>query len=93
VDSCTTGKGGCAAHSQQLRVKFRSLGAVGTVTGSKFLVETPRNRILVDCGLYQDIGQLRLRNWQLPPVAPDRLDAAILWHAHQDHSGYLPAGV
>lgn len=67
------------------------LGAAGTVTGSKYLVETDRHRILVDCGLFQGYKQLRERNWAPLPIAPDRIDAVLLTHAHLDHSGYLPA--
>jgi metallo-beta-lactamase family protein len=67
------------------------LGAAGTVTGSRFLVETPRARVLVDCGLFQGEKPLRLRNWEPFPVAPASLDAVLLTHAHIDHSGYLPA--
>jgi metallo-beta-lactamase family protein len=66
------------------------LGATGTVTGSKTLVATPRNRILVDCGLFQGYKQLRLRNREPLPIAPDGLAAVVLTHAHIDHSGYLP---
>ena len=66
------------------------LGAVGTVTGSKFLLETDNHRILVDCGLFQGFKQLRLRNWAPLPVDPKRIDAVVLTHAHLDHSGYLP---
>ena len=72
-------------------MKVTFLGAVGTVTGSKFLVESGDTRILVDCGLYQGLKQLRLRNWQPLPVRPDELDAVVLTHAHIDHSGYVPA--
>ena len=67
------------------------LGAAGTVTGSRFLVETPRARVLVDCGLFQGEKALRLRNWEPFPVPPASLDAVVLTHAHVDHSGYLPA--
>lgn len=67
------------------------LGAAGTVTGSRYLVEAGGLRILVDCGLFQGFKQLRLRNWNPFPVPPSSLDAAILTHAHIDHSGYLPA--
>jgi metallo-beta-lactamase family protein len=67
------------------------LGAAGTVTGSRFLVETPRARVLVDCGLFQGVKALRLRNWEPFPVAPEAIDAVLLTHAHVDHSGYLPA--
>ena len=66
------------------------LGAVGTVTGSKFLLETDDHRILVDCGLFQGFKQLRLRNWAPLPVSPKQIDAVVLTHAHLDHSGYLP---
>lgn len=65
-------------------------GATGTVTGSRFLVETGHARLLVDCGLFQGYKQLRLRNWNRPPFDPASLDAVILTHAHLDHSGYLP---
>ena len=67
------------------------LGGAGTVTGSKTLVETPDARVLVDCGLFQGLKQLRLQNRARPPVDPGALDAVLLTHAHVDHSGYLPA--
>jgi len=70
---------------------LRFLGATGTVTGSRFLVETPRARVLLDCGLFQGLKELRLRNWERFPVEPRSLDAVVLSHAHLDHSGYLPA--
>ena len=66
------------------------LGAAGTVTGAKFLVSTDKARVLVDCGLFQGLKELRLMNWEPPTVAPDSLDAVVLTHAHLDHSGYLP---
>jgi metallo-beta-lactamase family protein len=72
-------------------MKLSFLGATGTVTGSKYLVETDRARVLVDCGLYQGVKQLRLRNWKRPPIDLSGLDAVILTHAHIDHTGYLPA--
>jgi metallo-beta-lactamase family protein len=74
-------------------MKVGFYGAVGTVTGSKFLVESGGARVLVDCGLFQGLKQLRLRNWSRPPVDPARVDAILLSHAHIDHSGYLPAFV
>lgn len=66
------------------------LGGAGTVTGSKYLLEHDRRRLLVDCGLFQGYKPLRLRNWSPLPVAPGSLDAVLLTHAHLDHSGYLP---
>jgi len=67
------------------------LGAAGTVTGSRFLVEHAGGRVLVDCGLYQGERELRRRNWQPLAVDPAALDAVVLSHAHLDHCGYLPA--
>lgn len=71
-----------------MRITF--LGATGTVTGSKYLVETADARVLVDCGLFQGWKSLRDRNWAEPPFDPSTLDAVILTHAHIDHTGYLP---
>jgi len=65
-------------------------GAAGTVTGSKYLVKWAGRQILLDCGLFQGLKELRLRNWGEPPVEPRDLDAVVLSHAHIDHSGYLP---
>lgn len=66
------------------------LGATGTVTGSKYLVNSGSKKILVDCGLFQGYKQLRLRNRAPLPVPPGEIDAVVLSHAHLDHSGYLP---
>ena len=66
------------------------LGGVGTVTGSKYLLEAGGRKILIDCGLFQGLKQLRLRNWDKFPVNPAQIDAVVLTHAHLDHSGYLP---
>ena len=66
------------------------LGAAGTVTGSKYLIDTGDHRVLVDCGLFQGLKELRLRNWQPLSVAAGTIDAVILTHAHLDHCGYLP---
>ncbi len=66
-------------------------GAAGTVTGSRFLVETASARVLVDCGLFQGLKRLRELNWAPFPVDPPSLDAVLVTHAHIDHSGYLPA--
>ena len=65
------------------------LGAAGNVSGSRFLVETPGMKLLVDCGLYQERRFAR-RNWDPFPIPPDTIDAVILTHAHLDHCGYLP---
>jgi metallo-beta-lactamase family protein len=65
-------------------------GGVGTVTGSKYLVQTNRARVLVDCGLFQGLKELRERNWQDPPFAPGSINAVLITHAHIDHTGYLP---
>ena len=71
-------------------MRLRFIGGVGTVTGSKFLLETSQQRIMVDCGLFQGYKQLRLLNWKPLPFDPKSIDAVILTHAHLDHSGYLP---
>jgi metallo-beta-lactamase family protein len=65
-------------------------GAAGTVTGSKYLIETDRARVLVDCGLFQGGHDLRDRNWQEPPFNAASVNAVIITHAHIDHTGYLP---
>lgn len=67
------------------------LGGTGTVTGSKYLLDADGDRILVDCGLFQGLKQLRLRNWAPFPVEINSIGAIVLTHAHLDHSGYLPA--
>lgn len=66
------------------------LGATGTVTGSKYLLQNGTENFLVDCGLFQGFKQLRLRNWKPLPFNPKDIHAVILTHAHIDHSGYLP---
>src|SRR5713101_4281646 len=65
-------------------------GAAGTVTGSKYLIETGHASVLVDCGLFQGLRELRERNWQEPPFNAALVDAVIITHAHIDHTGYLP---
>jgi len=66
------------------------LGAAGTVTGSKYLLTTPHKKILVDCGLFQGLKNLRLRNWEALPFYPNKIDALLVTHAHIDHTGYIP---
>jgi metallo-beta-lactamase family protein len=70
--------------------KLTFLGAAGTVTGSKYLVEAEGKRLLVDCGLFQGLKELRLRNWDTLPEKPASFDWCVLTHAHLDHTGYLP---
>jgi metallo-beta-lactamase family protein len=69
---------------------LKFIGAAGTVTGSKYLISKGERRFLLDCGLFQGLKPLRLRNWQGPPFDPAALEAVVLSHAHIDHSGYLP---
>lgn len=71
-------------------LKLQFLGATGTVTGSKYLLQTPTQSLMVDCGLFQGYKMLRLRNWAPLPFDPRKLNAVVLTHAHIDHSGYLP---
>jgi metallo-beta-lactamase family protein len=66
-------------------------GGAGTVTGSKYLLEQGSDHVLVDCGLFQGLKQLRLKNWAPFPIAPASIGSIVLTHAHLDHSGYLPA--
>ncbi len=71
-----------------MRLKF--LGATGTVTGSKYLLQHRNENILIDCGLFQGLKELRLRNWEALPIEPSSITAVVLTHAHIDHSGYVP---
>lgn len=66
------------------------LGASGTVTGSKFLLDAGGSRALIDCGLFQGHKELRLRNWDSLPINPASITWVLLTHAHIDHTGYLP---
>ena len=75
-------------RTDELEVRF--LGGTGTVTGSKFLLACKGSRVLLDCGLFQGLKELRLRNWSPLPLDTSTLGAVVLTHAHIDHSGYLP---
>lgn len=74
----------------QRGIYLQSLGAAGTVTGSKHLLLTPGMDIMIDCGLFQGIKALREKNWEKPPLDPAGVGALILTHAHLDHCGYIP---
>jgi metallo-beta-lactamase family protein len=70
--------------------KLHFLGAAGTVTGSKFVLDCDGYRVMIDCGLFQGLKELRLRNWEPLPLHPASINDVILTHAHIDHTGYLP---
>ena len=71
-------------------MKLTFFGGAGTVTGSKTLLEVGYKKILIDCGIFQGLKELRLKNWDTLPVDLNNLDIVLLTHAHLDHSGYLP---
>ncbi len=73
-----------------MSITFEFLGAAGTVTGSKHLVTIGGKRLLIDCGLFQGLKELRLRNWEPLPLDVTSIDMVLLTHAHIDHTGYLP---
>ena len=70
--------------------KITFLGATGTVTGSRFLLDVRGRNILIDCGLFQGLKENRLKNWDPFPFPPAEIEKVFLTHAHIDHSGYLP---
>ncbi|QHI35652.1 Ribonuclease [Kordia antarctica] len=71
-------------------VKINFLGAAGVVTGSKYLIETSEQHILIDCGMFQGLKELRELNWCDLPVEVANIDVVLLTHGHLDHVGYLP---
>ncbi|HMB65120.1 MAG TPA: MBL fold metallo-hydrolase [Eudoraea sp.] len=71
-------------------MKIHFLGASGTVTGSKFYLETPDGNLMVDCGMFQGLKQLRELNWKPLAVDASGIDYVLLTHGHLDHTGYLP---
>ena len=72
------------------RVKLHFLGGAGTVTGCKFLLETPEINVMIDCGMFQGLKELRLKNWEPLPFDVTNIDLVLLTHGHLDHTGYLP---
>ena len=70
--------------------KIHFLGGVGTVTGSKFLIDLQEKKILIDCGVFQGLKELREQNWQELPFNASLIDVVLLTHGHLDHVGYLP---
>ena len=72
------------------KINIHFLGAAGTVTGSKYLIDTGERKILIDCGLFQGLKELRLKNWDYLPVEVSEIDTVLLTHGHMDHTGYLP---
>lgn len=72
------------------KIQIHFLGASGTVTGSKYLIDTGKNKILVDCGLFQGLKELRLLNWSPLPIRASEIDFVLLTHGHLDHAGYIP---
>ena len=76
-------------------MKLQFLGASSTVTGSKYLLEFQSTKILVDCGMFQGLKELRLLNWKAPAFDPSSIAYVFLTHAHLDHVGFsapLPDG-
>lgn len=71
-------------------ITLHFLGASGTVTGSKYLIDTGNRKIMIDCGLFQGLKKLRLLNWDYLPVNVEEIDTVLLTHGHMDHTGYLP---
>lgn len=76
------------ARDGGLRLSF--FGGAGTVTGSRYLLEAGGRRLLIDCGMFQGLKELRLMNWRRPEFDPSTVDALLLTHAHIDHAGYIP---
>ena len=72
------------------KIKIHFLGASHTVTGSKFYLETPGLRLMIDCGMFQGLKELRELNWNPLPIDVSRIDVILLTHGHLDHTGYLP---
>ena len=78
------------SYSHTMTISIRFLGAVETVTGSRFLLENGSHKVLVDAGLYQGLKELRRKNWDPLPIRPSEISTVVITHAHLDHCGYLP---
>lgn len=72
------------------KISIQFIGAAQTVTGSKHLLKTPTMNILIDCGLFQGLKELRMKNWEPLPINVKDIQVLLLTHAHLDHCGYLP---
>jgi metallo-beta-lactamase family protein len=77
-------------RSLTIMASLTFLGATGTVTGSKYLLEAGGERLMIDCGLFQGLKELRLRNWNPLPIPSSSIQWLVLTHAHLDHTGYIP---
>lgn len=73
-----------------ISVNIHFLGAAGTVTGSKYLLEFPDHTVMIDCGLFQGLKKLRELNWEQLPIQAEQIDTVLLTHGHLDHTGFLP---
>jgi len=73
-----------------MKVRLKFLGGAQTVTGSRYLLEINNFKLLVDCGLFQGLPELKIKNWENIPIVAKEIDAVVLTHAHLDHTGYLP---
>lgn len=73
-----------------MSTSIRFLGAIHTVTGSRFLIESNESRILVDSGLFQGTREIKAKNWEPFPTDVSQIDALVLTHAHLDHCGAIP---
>ncbi|WP_339904633.1 MBL fold metallo-hydrolase [uncultured Cyclobacterium sp.] len=71
------------------KISIKFLGAAGTVTGSKYLLDNGDKKLMVDCGMFQGLKELRLLNWEPPEYDPQSIGAVLLTHGHLDHTGYL----
>jgi metallo-beta-lactamase family protein len=79
---------GAQGRAWPFRLSFH--GGANTVTGSRYLLEAGGRRLLIDCGMFQGLKELRLKNWEPPSFDPQSVDAMVLTHAHMDHAGYIP---